>query len=194
MLRGDAEALKLLLLMQACAPGPPMIYQGTEVGQIGALAWTAAAATRTTARRFLHERDAWDDDCCRTREVGRLRNDLYAPPTRGLRWCATFDTSGVKRNNQKLIAWERAFADPAAARIGRGARVPRRRRRDGATLVDTGFGANVPVKAAFATKGVVLESTTDVDGRVSVTFPPQSGWWSSPRNARVYPTARAEKR
>jgi hypothetical protein len=41
--------------------------------------------------------------------------------------------------------------------------------------VDTGFGANVPVKAAFATKGVVLESATDVDGRVSVTFPPQSG-------------------
>ena len=44
-----------------------------------------------------------------------------------------------------------------------------------ATLVDTGFGANVPVKAAFATKGVVLESATDADGRVSVTFPPQSG-------------------
>jgi hypothetical protein len=41
--------------------------------------------------------------------------------------------------------------------------------------VDTGFGANVPVKAAFATKGVVLESATDADGRVSVTFPPQSG-------------------
>jgi len=31
------------------------------------------------------------------------------------------------------------------------------------------------VKAAFATKGVVLESATDADGRVSVTFPPQSG-------------------
>jgi cyclomaltodextrinase len=37
MLRGDAAALRLLLLMQACAPGPPMIYQGTEVGQVGQL-------------------------------------------------------------------------------------------------------------------------------------------------------------
>ena len=40
---------------------------------------------------------------------------------------------------------------------------------------DTGFGANVPVKAAYATKGVVIGSATDANGRVSVTLPPQSG-------------------
>ena len=46
MLRGDTAALKLLLLMQSCAPGPPMVYQGTEVGQIGAgWGWRGAAET-----------------------------------------------------------------------------------------------------------------------------------------------------
>ena len=43
MLQGDAAALRLLLLMQACAPGPPMIYQGTEVGQVGQLGIEAGA-------------------------------------------------------------------------------------------------------------------------------------------------------
>ena len=84
MLREDAEALKLLLLMQACAPGPPMIYQGTEVGQIGALGSTAAG-DRTTARRFLARRDAWTRmTCCRTpREVGRFAERSLRAPTRG---------------------------------------------------------------------------------------------------------------
>ena len=64
--RGGAQ---LLLLMQACAPGPPMIYQGTEVGQIGALGRTAAAATRTTARRFLGTSATRGTmTCCRTPE------------------------------------------------------------------------------------------------------------------------------
>ena len=179
MLRGDAEALKLLLLMQACVPGPPMTYQGTEVGQIGALGLDGGGRDPHNRQAFpWHERDAWDADLLsHSRRVGRLRNDLYALRRGGLRWCATFDAAGVKQNNQKLIAWERAFADPGdtatpGAVCAFHADVERA---TGATLVDTGFGANVPVKAAFATKGVVLESATDVDGRVSVTFPPQSG-------------------
>ena len=32
MLQGDTDALKMLTLMMACAPGPSMLYQGTEVG------------------------------------------------------------------------------------------------------------------------------------------------------------------
>ena len=97
-----------------------MIYQGTEVGQIGALGLDGGGRDPHNRQAFpWHERDAWDDDLLsHSREVGQLRNDLYALRRGGLRWCATFDASGVKRNNQKLIAWERAFADPAAAPPG----------------------------------------------------------------------------
>ena len=77
--------------------------------------------------------------------------------------------------NQKLIAWERSFvraSDGAGAVCAFHSDVESA---TSATLVDTGFGANVPVKAAFATKGVVIGSATDANGRVSVTLPPQSG-------------------
>ena len=179
MLRGDAEALKLLLLMQACAPGPPMIYQGTEVGQIGALGLDGSGRDPHNRQAFpWHESAEWDQNLLwHAKEVGRLRNEHNALRRGGLRWCATHDTSAANApvNNQKLIAWERSFvgaSDGAGAVCAFHSDVERA---TSATLVDTGFGANVPVKAAFATKGVVLGNTTDVNGRVSVTLPPQSG-------------------
>ena len=180
MLRGDAEALKLLLLMQACVPGPPMTYQGTEVGQIGALGLDGSGRDPHNRQAFpWHESAEWDRDLLsHAKEVGRLRNELYALRRGGLRWCATRDASArvdAPVTNQKLIAWERSFArasDGAGAVCAFHSDVESA---TSATLVDTGFGANVPVKAAFATKGVVIGSATDANGRVSVTLPPQSG-------------------
>ena len=75
MLRGDAEALKMLPPMMACAPGPPMIYQGTEVGQTSANGLTGAARLPATGRRFLGTR--------RTRGCDLLEH------VKGSKWDAT---------------------------------------------------------------------------------------------------------
>ena len=180
MLRGDAEALKLLLLMQACVPGPPMVYQGTEVGQIGALGLDGSGRDPHNRQAFpWHESVAWDRNLLsHSKEVGRLRNELYALRRGGLRWCATHSeiaNEGEPVDDTKLIAWERAFASSSDGAGAVCAFHSDKNKTTSATLIDTGFGANVPVKAAFATKGVVLGSATDAEGRVSVTFPPQSG-------------------
>ena len=180
MLRGDAEALKLLLLMQACVPGPPMTYQGTEVGQIGALGLDGSGRDPHNRQAFpWHESAEWDRNLLsHSKEVGRLRNELYALRRGGLRWCATRaerENEGEPVDDRKLIAWERAFASSSDGAGAVCAFHSDKKRATSATSIDTGFGANVPVKAAFATKGVVLGSATDAEGRVSVTFPPQSG-------------------
>jgi neopullulanase len=180
MLRGDAEALKLLLLMQACVPGPPMVYQGTEVGQIGALGLDGSGRDPHNRQAFpWHESVAWDRNLLsHSKEVGRLRNELYALRRGGLRWCVTHSeiaNEGEPVDDTKLIAWERAFASSSDGAGAVCAFHSDKNKTTSATLIDTGFGANVPVKAAFATKGVVLGSATDAEGRVSVTFPPQSG-------------------
>ena len=180
MLRGDAEALKLLLLMQACVPGPPMTYQGTEVGQIGALGLDGSGRDPHNRQAFpWHESAEWDRNLLsHSKEVGRLRNELYALRRGGLRWCATRaerENEGEPVDDRKLIAWERAFASSSDGAGAVCAFHSDKKLATSATLIDTGFGANVPVKAAFATKGVVLGSATDAEGRVSVTFPPQSG-------------------
>ena len=180
MLRGDAEALKLLLLMQACVPGPPMIYQGTEVGQIGALGLDGSGRDPHNRQAFpWHESAEWDRNLLsHSKEVGRLRNELYALRRGGLRWCATRaerENEGEPVDDRNLIAWERAFASSSDGAGAVCAFHSDKKRATSATSIDTGFGANVPVKAAFATKGVVLGSATDAEGRVSVTFPPQSG-------------------
>jgi hypothetical protein len=82
---------------------------------------------------------------------------------------------GEPVDDTKLIAWERAFASSSDGAGAVCAFHSDKNKTTSATLIDTGFGANVAVKAAFATKGVVLGSATDAEGRVSVTFPPQSG-------------------
>ena len=110
MLRGDDAALELLLLMQACAPGPPMIYQGTEVGQIGQLGLDGSGRDPHNRQAFpWHEPDAWDRNLLdHTRAIGRLRNENVALRRGGLRWRdALRAVSGETHSH--VIAWDRYF-------------------------------------------------------------------------------------
>jgi len=188
MLRGDDAALELLLLMQACAPGPPMIYQGTEVGQIGQLGLDGSGRDPHNRQAFpWHERDRWNEDIlAHVREVGALRNETYALRRGGMRWRDaraaakdadenSNDDQDASRKNPRVIAWERYFDD--AARDGPGALCVFHSGKDGATgptLVDAGFGPNAALQILHG-KDRTAVVRTDADGRVELDLPPQSG-------------------
>ena len=125
---------------------------------------------------------------------GAVAERLYALRRGGLRWCATRAGGVEGTETPELIAWERAFAIATTA-TRRGVRVPRRQRsaheRD---AVDTGFGANVPVKAAFATRSACFWGKRHGRGgtRLGDVSPRSQGWWSSPREREDYDESRAK--
>jgi glycosidase len=180
MLGGDGKALRLLILMMACAPGPPMMYQGTEVGQIGALGLEGSGRDPHNREAFpWHKKDEWDAETLSfVRATGRMRNDTYALRRGGLRWR---DARGVASGdpNPALIVWERFFDDATDGddalcvfHAGRG-------NPSGPTTVDTGFGPCVKLfalihsgeRAALGEDALV----TDADGRITIDMDAQSG-------------------
>ena len=179
MLRGDSNALKLLLLMQVCVPGPPMVYQGTEVGQIGALGLDGSGRDPHNRQAFpWHEQENWNTEVLEhMKVVNKLRNECYALRRGGLKWRNVFYAStNDPQNNQKLIVWERHFD---SAGDGANALCVFHADTEYGTdmlLIETGFGPEVAVKAAFASNSdVVVGQKTDSKGRVLVTMPKQSG-------------------
>lgn len=175
MLRGDAAALRLLLLMQACAPGPPMIYQGTEVGQIGQLGLEGSGRDPHNRQAFpWHEPDAWDLTTLEhTKAVGKLRGDWEALRRGGLRWRGATRT-GDGEENTSLVVWERFFdsaADGAGALcLFHGGR----HESTGPIRVETGFGAGVALEAVFG-RAPHSALVTDHEGCVFLDIQPQEG-------------------
>lgn len=195
MLRGDAVALRLLLLMQACAPGPPMIYQGTEVGQIGQLGLEGSGRDPHNRQAFpWHEPETWDRTTLEhTKAVGRLRADNEALRRGGLRWRGataiaehTQDEGGEGGENASLVIWERFFDDAAD---GVSALCLFHSGRDAGTgpmKVETGWGAGVALRAVFGGEsasssegrggaGAGAAFVTDDQGRVAVNLEAQAG-------------------
>ena len=185
MLRGDASALKLLTLMQQCVPGPPMMYQGTEVGQTGALGLEGSGRDPHNRQAFpWHSRDSWNQDILNhTKKMGVLRNGSLALRRGGLRWRDVFERQSEKGdterlvNDPKLIVWERFFDRPgdgpnalcvfhADTTVG-----------TETLFVETGFGPEVAVKTLFASNDetIIVGKTTDSRGRVAVKMGAQSG-------------------
>ena len=118
MLQGDAAALRLLLLMQACAPGPPMIYQGTEVGQVGQLGLEGSGRDPHNRQAFpWHEPDSWNRVTLEhTKAAGKLRAEHEALRRGGLRWrraTRNGEGEGEGEENNSLVIWERFFDDAA---------------------------------------------------------------------------------
>ena len=180
MLRGDGAALRLLLLMQACAPGPPMIFQGTEVGQVGQLGLEGSGRDPHNRQAFpWHEPETWDRTTLEhTKAVGALRAAHEVLRRGGLRWCKATRAEDGKEDeeNNYLLVWERFFdnaADGASAlclfHSGRGYPT-------GMMKVETGFGPGVALRAVFDTSGAITQTViTDDQGYVRVELEPQGG-------------------
>ena len=180
MLRGDTAALKLLLLMQSCAPGPPMVYQGTEVGQIGALGLEGSGRDPHNRQAFpWHDRDAWDRNLLEhTRAIGRLRNENVALRRGGLRWRdASRLVSGETHSH--VVAWDRFFdsdrdGETLLCVFHAG------RERSGPTRVRTGFAPGTDLRVLHGEDDVSMFAAgvrrTDEEGCVVVDVPPQAGF------------------
>ena len=183
MLRGDAEALKLLLLMQACVPGPPMIYQGTEVGQIGALGLDGSGRDPHNRQAFpWHESAEWDRNLLEhTRAIGRLRNENVALRRGGLRW----------RDASRLVSGRDPLARRRVGPIFRlgprrrdaPLRLSRGRERSGPTRVRTGFAPGTDLGVLHGEDDISMFAA-GCDGRtrrcVVVDVPRRRGSCSAP--------------
>lgn len=174
MLRGDAAALRLLLLMQACAPGPPMIYQGTEVGQIGQLGLDGSGRDPHNRQAFpWHQPETWDRTILEhTRTVCKLRAKHEALRRGGMRWTAACGVESGEEN-MSLVVWERFFDVASDGPSALCMFHSNRGERTGLIKVETGFGAGVALEAVYGNLDGAL--VTDEQGCVIVDIEAQDG-------------------
>ena len=191
MLQGDTAALKMLLLMMACAPGPSMLYQGTEVGQTSANGLKGAGRDPANREAFpWHKKEDWDVDLLEhVKGVNHLRRDLYALRRGGLRWCEATRPSRApdgseapvelnpeegREECENLLVWERFFDSRDdgvdAVCLFHSGRVEG----TGVMTVRTGFNPGETLVAAYTSLGVEGNYAVDAEGCVKISMPPQT--------------------
>ena len=191
MLQGDTDALKMLTLMMACAPGPSMLYQGTEVGQTSSNGLTGAGRDPANREAFpWHKKDEWNTDLLEhVKGVNHLRRDLYALRRGGLRWCEAsrqarapdgseapeeLNPEEGREECEALLVWERFFDSRNdgvdAVCLFHSGRVEN----TGVMTVQTGFNPGETLVAAYTSHGVEGKYEVDAEGCVKISMPPQT--------------------